>query len=187
MTTSDRSLPGAPPRRRRHVVRWLWVCLPLAAWLAVIALDSTDIASSAHTDVLLLRLVHLFVPRQAGPGTGGFGALSWLVRKSAHVIEYGILGALLARAVRALLPGFARGQGWELLWRVAVVALPCGLLVSASDEVHQLFVPSRVGAARDVAFDFVGLAVGVVVMWLLWRRRGNCEAAAAESAEQAEV
>ena len=37
----------------RRPVRWPWLVLPLVVWLGVIALNSTDLASGAHTDALL--------------------------------------------------------------------------------------------------------------------------------------
>ena len=45
-------------------------------------------------------------------------------------------------------------------------ALAAGIAYAISDEVHQLFVPGRVGSPLDVAIDSVGVAAGV----LLWRR-----------------
>jgi VanZ family protein len=43
---------------------------------------------------------------------------------------------------------------------------PAGIAYAITDEVHQLFVPGRVGAPLDVVIDSVGVAAGV----LLWRR-----------------
>jgi len=48
--------------------------------------------------------------------------------------------------------------------------LPCGLLVALADEFHQTLVRSRMGSPRDVAFDLVGLSLGVLAAWLVWRR-----------------
>jgi exopolysaccharide biosynthesis polyprenyl glycosylphosphotransferase len=161
----------APPQR---VVRWVWLLLSLVVWLAVIAVNSTDVASGAHTDALLLKFVRLFFP-EAGRGSAaeGFDVLSLLVRKLGHVVEYAVLGALLARAARWLVPGFVRGRGWELLWRMALAVVPFGIVVALADEFHQTFVASRFGKLSDVAIDLTGLVAGVVMMWLVWRRRSG--------------
>ena len=45
-------------------------------------------------------------------------------------------------------------------------ALAAGVAYAISDEVHQHFVPGRVGAPLDVVIDSAGVAIGV----LLWRR-----------------
>ncbi|HVM16319.1 MAG TPA: VanZ family protein [Gaiellaceae bacterium] len=83
------------------------------------------------------------------PGlTTGLGFWDLLLRKLAHVAEFAILGALLARALPEL------------------YALVAGVGYAAIDELHQHTVPGRVGTLRDVALDAVGVLVGV----LLWRR-----------------
>ena len=45
-------------------------------------------------------------------------------------------------------------------------AYAAGVAYAALDELHQHTVPGRVGSLRDVAFDAVGVLVGI----LLWRR-----------------
>jgi VanZ family protein len=79
----------------------------------------------------------------------GLGGWDLALRKLAHGAEYAVLGALLARALRS--PGIA-----------AVV----GIVYAASDEVHQAFVPGRMGSPLDVAIDAIGVVCGVV----LWER-----------------
>jgi VanZ family protein len=79
----------------------------------------------------------------------GLGTWDLVLRKIAHAVEFGVLGALLLRAL-----GDAR----------AAAAL--GVAYAASDELHQHFVPGRLGSPWDVAIDSVGVALGV----LLWRR-----------------
>lgn len=81
----------------------------------------------------------------------GLGGWDLLLRKIAHAAEYAILGALLVRAL---------GRPW--------VALALGIAYAVSDEVHQSFVPGRLGSPVDVAIDSVGVAAGVLV----WSRLG---------------
>jgi len=166
-------MDGSATPGRRRLVHMIWLCGPLVLWLAVVAVASTDIASEAHTKAWLVSFIHLFA-RGYGAGSSGsssgLGALMWAIRKTAHVIEYGVLGFLLARGVKGLFPGYARGAGRELLGRIALGVLPCGLLVALADEFHQTLVRSRMGSPRDVAFDLVGLSLGVLAAWLVWRR-----------------
>lgn len=85
----------------------------------------------------------------------GLGPWDLVLRKLAHLTEYAILGALLARALAT--------PAW---------ALALGTLYAVSDEVHQSFVRGRHGVWYDVAVDAVGVASGVV----LWRRtRGRVQ------------
>lgn len=69
-----------------------------------------------------------------------------------HVIEFGILGALL-------LPGF-RSLGcnkYALFFAILV-----GIFYGISDEIHQAFVPMRDASFLDVIVDSVGTIVGVI-------------------------
>jgi VanZ family protein len=79
----------------------------------------------------------------------GLGTWDLVLRKVGHAAEFAVLGALLLRALR---------DEW--------VALAAGIAYAVTDEVHQHFVPGRVGAPVDVAIDAVGVGLGV----LLWRR-----------------
>jgi VanZ family protein len=82
----------------------------------------------------------------------GLGTWDLVLRKIGHAAEFALLGALLARAL---------GQD-----RIAFAA---GVAYAVSDEVHQHFVPGRVGAWYDVAIDAAGVAIGIVA----WRRYGS--------------
>jgi VanZ family protein len=85
----------------------------------------------------------------------GLGGWDLVLRKLAHMAEYAILGALLVRATG----------------RVGL-AVALGTLYAVSDEVHQAFVPGRMGSPVDVAIDAVGVACGVFI-WQSARRRGR--------------
>lgn len=79
----------------------------------------------------------------------GLGTWDLVLRKLAHAAEYAVLGALLLRALRH-----------------ERAALAAGVAYAITDEVHQVFVPGRVGSPADVAIDAAGVAIGVI----LWRR-----------------
>jgi len=99
----------------------LW--LPVVAWAAVI--------------FTLSSIPHL---------STGLGTWDLVLRKLAHATEYGILGALLLRA----------------LGRPSPAAL-AAIAYSASDEVHQHFVRGRHAAPLDVAIDAVGVLAGIAI------------------------
>jgi VanZ family protein len=76
--------------------------------------------------------------------------LELVLRKAAHIAEYAIFGALLARAV-----GARKGQ--------VVIAAALGAGYAASDEWHQTFVPTRKGNPLDVALDTAATLLGAYV------------------------
>jgi VanZ family protein len=109
--------------------RFAFTWLPVIAWAALI------FAFSSIPDL--------------GTGLGGWDLV---LRKAAHLAEYAVLGALLARALQTAV------ASWPL------AAWAGGTAYAASDEVHQLFVPGRQGSLLDLAIDAVGVALGVLVV-----------------------
>lgn len=81
--------------------------------------------------------------------SSGLGTWDLVLRKAAHVVEFAVLGALLARALPSL--------------RSAIVL---GSLYALTDEVHQVFVPGRVGSPLDWGLDTAGVVAGA----LAWAR-----------------
>jgi VanZ family protein len=120
----------APVPLSRLAFTWL----PVVAWAALI------FALSSIPDL--------------GTGLGGWDLA---LRKAAHLAEYAVLGALLARALYNTIAGWA----W-LSWAA-------GTAYAASDELHQHFVPGRQASALDLAIDATGVAVGVLAVRFAWR------------------
>ncbi len=82
----------------------------------------------------------------------GLGLWDLVLRKLAHLVEYAILGALLARAL-------ARDA----------LALAVGSAYAVTDEIHQSFVDGRVGSPLDWAIDTTGVALGILALARLAR------------------
>jgi VanZ family protein len=77
----------------------------------------------------------------------GLGTWDLILRKVAHVVEFGVLGALLFRAL-------GREPG----------AVALGAAYAATDEVHQAFVRGREGSPVDWLIDVGGVVAGVVLL-----------------------
>jgi VanZ family protein len=76
--------------------------------------------------------------------------------KSGHGIGYGILGAVLLRAL-------AGGRLKGITWGRAAAAVLLATLYGVSDEFHQSFVPGRSPDRFDVLADSIGAASVVLV------------------------
>ena len=85
------------------------------------------------------------------------------VRKAAHVTEYILLGVFLAGA-------FYKKQKGSIRFNVLVPFI-VGALYAVSDEIHQYFVPGRSMQISDMAIDFCGVLVGVVIVVYIYFRR----------------
>ena len=74
-----------------------------------------------------------------------------LIRKSAHLFEFIVLGILLYSLQAQPLLRLSRGF---------LISILAGLLIACADETIQLFVPGREGKLMDVLIDFIGVIAG---------------------------
>jgi VanZ family protein len=152
-----REEPNLTAASRPNLLR-AW--LPAAVWVVLIAFESTDFFSSAHTGswlyALAIRLFGHVNPHQ-------FNIFHHYLRKTGHVIGYGVLGLLLLRGWRATF-----GHSHALLWRTSLLSWLGTAFVASMDEWHQSFIPSRTGTWRDALLDSVaGLAfLSAAYLWL---------------------
>jgi VanZ family protein len=148
---------NTPPPR---ALALLWAWWPAILWAGVIFTMSTDTFSAQHTANFFESIFHWLFP---GLTADQLEIINHIVRKCAHFTEYFVFFLVLYRAVRA---GRA---GWRWTW--AIIAWLIAALYSASDEFHQIFVPSRGPSPYDSLLDSTGALVALLVLWLWFRRR----------------
>ena len=150
-------MPGIKP--------FLKYWLPVALWMAVIFSASTDALSSQRTSRIIGPFLRWLKPDISAETVA---RVQYAVRKTAHVTEYALLAALLWRALRQ--PARKDPRPWN--WREAFLALGLAAAYSASDEIHQAFVPTREGRWQDVVLDTFGAALGLLALraWFRWRK-----------------
>ena len=82
------------------------------------------------------------------------------IRKYAHMTEYALLAVSSGFFFREL-----------FLDRIPLRSAICNsafcLFYACSDEFHQTFVPGRAGAAIDVMVDMLGVAAGMIIVFLI--------------------
>lgn len=147
--------------------RIIKVWLPSAIWLAVIAVESTNIGSSEHTARLLYPLFAFLF----GLDIARFAAWHALMRKTGHFVGYFILSVLLFRSWRATFPRLS--TRWCLQW--AATAFLSTALVASLDEWHQSFLPSRTGTFRDVVLDSGAALVAQFALAIVLKTRRRTE------------
>lgn len=148
--------------------RIIKVWLPSAVWLAVIALESTNIGSSDHTTRLLYPIFSFLF----GLDPAHFASWHAVMRKIGHVVGYFILCVLLFRSWRATFPRLS--TRWCPQW--AAMAFLSTALVASLDEWHQSFLPSRTGTFRDVVLDSSAALAAQIVLFIFTKARSRTAA-----------
>lgn len=161
--------------KARKEIYKTWIAAGL--WLVLIAIESTDWLSAAHTSRFLYPFLHWLT------GVDPFTFLFWnfYIRKTGHVVGYFFLSLLLFRAWRATLP-LLHMPKWS--WQWARIAFFMTALVACLDEWNQTFIPSRTGSLHDVLLDSTAAFAAqlLIFLWLYFRGPGMTTAVGASSA-----
>ncbi len=81
-----------------------------------------------------------------------------IIRKLAHIFQYGVLGILAVRAFAGLKHRY-------------LIAILFVIVIGSIDELKQSFDTRRTGVASDVVVDFIGGIYGLFAFWLFSRCR----------------
>lgn len=130
----------------------LWLLPPLC-WTGLIMYLGGGQWSSEETSSFLGPMLQALLP---GFSPEFLGAVHFLIRKTAHLSEYGVLAVLWRRAT---------GRSW--------IALALAVLTASVDEFRQLFAPGREGSAYDVLLDGTGAAAFLALVSALRSRLGR--------------
>ena len=127
-------------------------------WMVVIFIFSQQPASisSGQSSVFVEQLHHivLSIDQQL---------LTFIIRKSAHIFAYFILGILMFNALWRI--KFSKlTSGWPAISSITICTL-----YAASDELHQLFISGRSGEVRDIIIDSIAASIGVVLIGYIYK------------------
>jgi hypothetical protein len=144
---------------RPNLPRAWW---PAFVWIGLISFESTGFFSAQNTGRVLYTLL-----------TRWFGEINFYdflifhhyLRKTGHVVGYGVLSLLLLRGWRATF-----GRARALLWRTALLSWLGTAFVASIDEWHQSYIPSRTGTWRDAVLDSMA-GLGFLLAAYFWLRR----------------
>jgi len=133
-------------------------------WVALITFESTDFFSSQNTGSMLYALLTHFL--------GQIDIYKFLVfhhylRKTGHVVGYGMLGLLLLRGWRATLD-----QDHSKLGHTVLLSWLGTAFVASMDEWHQSYIPSRTGTWRDAVLDSVAGLIFLLAAYF-WLRHSD--------------
>jgi VanZ family protein len=127
---------------------------------------SPDLRSTLRRSPAPLAFMGLIFFLSAQPDlSSGLGAWDFVLRKLAHITEYGVLTGLWFWALRpSVRPPLNAALG---------VAGAIALVYAGTDEYHQHFVRGRHAAVRDVLIDLVGIAIAAFVIRRLGASRAS--------------
>ena len=142
-------------KRNKHL-------LPVLLVMAVIFIHSAMPADlSRQESSILVELLRKWLHLESEH-------LTFFVRKSAHFLEYTVLGITLWNYARS-----RRHHPAACMWKHLLYAWTAGVLYAVSDEVHQHFVPGRSCEIRDILIDAAGVAAGILCMKVIQRCKGG--------------
>ena len=141
------------PDWRGRLIRYA----PILLWTGVILFLSTSQASMAETSRFIRPLIEFFFP-SAAPDT--FLLIHAFIRKTAHFVEYAVLGLFAARAFSNSSVNILR-KYWTL-FSVAIV-----VLIAVIDEINQSLGTSRTGSVWDALLDISGGISAILVFYLI--------------------
>ncbi len=104
-------------------------------------------ALSRYAPPLLLMAVIFALSAQPDLDSG-LGVWDEILRKLAHMVEYGVLWLLWWRAL-----GYRRAP--------VAAAAAIAIAYAVTDEYHQTFVDGRSGSPVDVLIDAIGVAIAM--------------------------
>lgn len=143
---------------KKKVVGWILILL----WCGFIFYQSGKPGfESSKESSFVLDIINNFIKMVTG--TSRFLFPEILIRKTAHHIEYFILGFFL----------FYGFYNKEKLKRASGLAFLMGVLYAVTDEIHQYFIPGRAMRVLDVMIDSTGLLLAISILYFYKKRKNT--------------
>ena len=141
--------------------KYIWAASIIAMCLCIFGLsaDTATVSSGKSIQIAAIfeRLIHIITLGSIEYHRESFMLFSsHVIRKCAHMAEFGILGALFFLQIRSIT---AKIQ--------PIYALGFTAFYAATDEIHQAFVPGRGPSLGDVLIDASGAIVGIIAIILI--------------------
>ena len=131
------------------------LCLTTLAWALLVFYLSTERFGSDFSQGLVAQALTL-LRINVSPRT--VHILDALLRKFAHLTEYGILALFVYGS-------FAHEQPFRWRLRQAIWCISIVGLYSLTDEFHQRFVPGRHASLVDCGIDVAGAAIALIIIF----------------------
>lgn len=132
----------------------LWILL--LGWMALIFMLSNQNGTlSEKTSNGVLSFVSNTLSLHVSP---------FLIRKTAHAIEYTILSLLMILLIK---------EYRNVNFSIYIYVLFISVIYATSDELHQIFISGRSAQVLDVLIDTCGIIIGIFLHFI-WSLRRKC-------------
>lgn len=137
-----------------------FIILICVLWLGIIFYMSNNTGTVSHKKSYKVAnyLMHIINVDNKNPKIT-FRKANYLVRKTAHVLEYAILGSLVSGSLFSL-----NYKGKKALKYIILICIS----LASIDELHQYFIPGRTSQVTDVFIDSFGALIGITIFYLLY-------------------
>ncbi|MEH7492708.1 VanZ family protein [Neobacillus niacini] len=139
--------------------KW-WVLAALVWMVAIFFFTQLPYFTGENTGKVVKKVVvteqQAVSPSNAAPINTN--ELNLVIRKTTHVIVFGILAFLLFKSLEA------SRVSYVLAWCLTVI-------YAITDEWHQSFMPGRVSAYQDVLYDSFGAFLVLLISYFIIRRK----------------
>lgn len=162
----------------RKMIFYIFV-IALILWMGIIFSFSAQTAeeSSGLSGEVGRRFSEIFVPKfekwEEARQTQFVDRIDFWIRKTAHFMEYAVLGVLWMGCLCMKPEGKQNGKSEsglyreDAMWKKLWASIAASAVFAAGDEFHQLFVKGRAGRWMDVGIDTAGATAGVFIVWLM--------------------
>ena len=139
----------------------LWIVLVLAATVMIFSFSAKDAENSSAQSKVISNTVVDIIEKTTNKTIGELGGKSdavmrkkvhGFIRKSAHFLEYMLLGAIAFVAV------FLSRHGKKYFTTLAI-----GVCAAVVDECMQFFSVGRATEWKDIFTDIAGVALGIIL------------------------
>lgn len=154
--------PSAQRRQFQKPKSWLLFVLLIFQMIFIFVMSSFGPDSSNAQSGSIVQVISHFLPKSNAYD------LVFLVRKTAHFIEYAILGLLFYLNIKSFTSDSNHIEHpRQALASIPILAVLASALYACTDEFHQLFVPGRSGQLFDVFVDTLGALTGILLVILI--------------------
>lgn len=154
--------PSTQRRQFQKPKTWLLFAMLIFQMIFIFVMSSFGPDSSNAQSGSIVQVISHFLPKSNAYD------LVFLVRKTAHFIEYAILGFLFYlnfKNFTSISIRIDRPQQTSIF--IPILAVLASALYACTDEFHQLFVSGRSGQLFDVFVDTLGALTGILLVTLI--------------------